>query len=467
MTARPAAWSSGDLRPAARPTSAARPAAPRTATSTARRCAATASSRSRPARSATSGAPPVNPGALPHVVPDSNPCTEDRLMSAGTCARQMCAPADHRVASRRRLLPPTPAATPRSIPTAPPSAATASSNRRPRPATARRPALVSGPGGLSDERSARPTSCGAPPPPATPPASPMPITACANGDGCCRPAAAPPTTSTARRSAATASSTATRPATARSPPATRAPASHLRRPRRLHGRPRLGVGRRVHAHLHAPPLTACVTGDGCCPPGCTGATRHRLSRRTCGDGRVERAARPAIPRPAARPPAPTTATRAPPRAGGPPALQRSLRRHADHRVRGRRRLLPAGLLHRQRQRLPADLRQRRRRHRRELRPRHHRRPPGRVPQHLRRRRRLHRRPGLRVGRGLHANLRPPVRHRLPGRRRLLPTGCTGVNDADCAPRCDDGRIGAGETCDPPTPAPPPARTTATPARPSS
>ena len=30
-----------------------------------------------------------------------------------------------------------------------------------------------------------------------------------------------------------------------------------------------------------------------------------------------------------------------------------------------------------------------------------------------------------------------------------PPGCSGANDGDCAPRCNDGRIGAGETCDPP------------------
>jgi hypothetical protein len=30
-----------------------------------------------------------------------------------------------------------------------------------------------------------------------------------------------------------------------------------------------------------------------------------------------------------------------------------------------------------------------------------------------------------------------------------PSGCTGANDSDCSPRCGDGRIGAGETCDPP------------------
>jgi hypothetical protein len=30
-----------------------------------------------------------------------------------------------------------------------------------------------------------------------------------------------------------------------------------------------------------------------------------------------------------------------------------------------------------------------------------------------------------------------------------PPGCTGANDSDCSPRCGDGKIGAGETCDPP------------------
>jgi hypothetical protein len=30
-----------------------------------------------------------------------------------------------------------------------------------------------------------------------------------------------------------------------------------------------------------------------------------------------------------------------------------------------------------------------------------------------------------------------------------PAGCTAANDSDCYPTCGDGRIGAGETCDPP------------------
>jgi hypothetical protein len=34
-----------------------------------------------------------------------------------------------------------------------------------------------------------------------------------------------------------------------------------------------------------------------------------------------------------------------------------------------------------------------------------------------------------------------------------PAGCTGATDSDCNPRCGDGRIGAGETCDPPTTCP--------------
>jgi len=34
-----------------------------------------------------------------------------------------------------------------------------------------------------------------------------------------------------------------------------------------------------------------------------------------------------------------------------------------------------------------------------------------------------------------------------------PSGCSAATDRDCAPRCGDGRIGAGETCDPPTTCP--------------
>ena len=34
-----------------------------------------------------------------------------------------------------------------------------------------------------------------------------------------------------------------------------------------------------------------------------------------------------------------------------------------------------------------------------------------------------------------------------------PPGCSSANDRDCAPRCTDGRIGAGETCDPPSTCP--------------
>jgi hypothetical protein len=34
-----------------------------------------------------------------------------------------------------------------------------------------------------------------------------------------------------------------------------------------------------------------------------------------------------------------------------------------------------------------------------------------------------------------------------------PAGCTVATDSDCSPRCGDGRIGAGETCDPPTACP--------------
>ncbi len=34
-----------------------------------------------------------------------------------------------------------------------------------------------------------------------------------------------------------------------------------------------------------------------------------------------------------------------------------------------------------------------------------------------------------------------------------PPGCTVATDSDCGPRCGDGRIGAGETCDPPTTCP--------------
>jgi len=34
-----------------------------------------------------------------------------------------------------------------------------------------------------------------------------------------------------------------------------------------------------------------------------------------------------------------------------------------------------------------------------------------------------------------------------------PQGCSSANDADCDPRCGDGHIGAGETCDPPSTCP--------------
>jgi hypothetical protein len=34
-----------------------------------------------------------------------------------------------------------------------------------------------------------------------------------------------------------------------------------------------------------------------------------------------------------------------------------------------------------------------------------------------------------------------------------PPGCSAVNDGDCAPHCTDGKIGAGETCDPPSTCP--------------
>jgi hypothetical protein len=34
-----------------------------------------------------------------------------------------------------------------------------------------------------------------------------------------------------------------------------------------------------------------------------------------------------------------------------------------------------------------------------------------------------------------------------------PPGCTAASDADCAPKCGDGQLGAGETCDPPSSCP--------------
>jgi len=34
-----------------------------------------------------------------------------------------------------------------------------------------------------------------------------------------------------------------------------------------------------------------------------------------------------------------------------------------------------------------------------------------------------------------------------------PSGCTSANDGDCSPTCGDGRVGAGETCDPPASCP--------------
>ena len=58
-------------------------------------------------------------------------------------------------------------------------------------------------------------------------------------------------------------------------------------------------------------------------------------------------------------------------------------------------------------------------------------------------------------------------HRLYPERRLLPGACSAENDSDCAPKCGDNRVGAGETCDPPSSSRPPARTMAIRARPSS
>ena len=149
-------------------------------------------------------------------------------------------------------------------------------------------------------------------------------------------------------------------------------------------------------------------------------------------------------------------------------LQRDLRRDADHRLRRRRRLLPAGLHRGRRQRLPGDLRRRRGRNQRELRPRDHRGPAGRLPPHLRRRRRLHVRPGVGVGRGLLAHLQPPAASPAASPTTAAARTAAPPTTTATAPRTA-ATVGSARArpAIPPAPARPPARTTAIRARPSS
>ncbi len=58
-----------------------------------------------------------------------------------------------------------------------------------------------------------------------------------------------------------------------------------RRSRRLHGRP-AALAQHLSGLLRAPPVTAAVGGDGCCPTGANASTDPDCSS-TCGNGTIE------------------------------------------------------------------------------------------------------------------------------------------------------------------------------------
>ena len=290
MTARRAAWSTGDLglRPG-------RPVLPgRLHLRHRRRLLAAVRRRLPPDHGrrgrATSAPRRSSPARCPTSCADSNPCTEDRLISAGTCARSACHLPITALRPGDGCCPPTPAATPCSIPTACPSCGNgvveqpgrdaATSGERAARVRPRRPVR-------RNALHAR-TSCGGPPRPATPPASPMPITGVRVAvTAAARPAAPPPTTATAQP---------------------------------ICGNGVVDTGetcdRAITAGTRAPALSTCDDGNACtvdiasgsaagCTRTCVHQPRHRLprrrrllparlpgarptatARRSCGDGRI-------------------------------------------------------------------------------------------------------------------------------------------------------------------------------------
>ena len=111
-------------------------------------------------------------------------------------------------------------------------------------------------------------------------------TECVGGDGCCPAPATPPTTATARPAAGTWPSRPARPAIRATPVPTACPAIGCTL-QKLEGSSRTCDARCVDAGKQ----TTCVTGDNCCPMGCTTANdaglRVRLRQRH-GRGHLRR-----------------------------------------------------------------------------------------------------------------------------------------------------------------------------------
>ena len=276
MTARPAAWS-GKSRPAARTrTSAARRAARRTATAIARPvCGDCASIQISAARSATSPRRRwTTPTAARRRARTPTPCTEDRLISAGTCAAGVCTCRSPRCVPATAAAHRPPAATSCSIADCAP-VVRQRRRREPRPsaATAGSSGSCPGPGRLPDERVLHPLRpARAPPRPATRPASPC------RSPGARRRRLLPARLlhrqrfATASRSAATASSrdgeSCDRAITAGHPGACLRTCDDGNACTVDFASGSAEGCTRTCIHQ---PITGCIAGDGCCPPGCSGA----------------------------------------------------------------------------------------------------------------------------------------------------------------------------------------------------
>ena len=225
---------------------------------------------------------PGEPGACPHACADLNPCTEERLLGAGTCPA-ICVFIPVRAFQRRRRLLPLG----RRL------------QRRPR----LRPALRQRRGGSPAERcdnaavGSCPTAC--PPSDACTPlvapgrgrhlqrdCVPQPITACADGDGCC-PAGC--TSATDADCPAICGNRVIDTGELCDPRHHRGAARRLplfvRRRRRLHGRPGRRLGRGLLAGLPAPPGHRLPRRRQLLPPGCTNETDADCDD-VCGDGKV-------------------------------------------------------------------------------------------------------------------------------------------------------------------------------------
>ena len=258
------------------------------------------------------GAPPGDPSSCPTSCADSQRAAPTIAWSARGPAAALCvSPADHRASVPATAAVPQTAPTSSSIPTAPPCAATASSRARPSAATS--PSL----GRARSQRTCPQQMRAAPATPCRARVAcsatcvAMPITAAADGDGCC-----PPGSHRRRRFGLPASSAATawssnrescdRAITAGTPGAC---------PRSCDDGIACtvdfasGLGRGVHADLHPPADHRLRDGRRLLSPGLLGRQRRATATRAAATGASARA-RPAIPPAPARPPARTTATRA-------------------------------------------------------------------------------------------------------------------------------------------------------------